>query len=67
MLASNLEKFNRTLLEEITENKFKGVLWCQERSPRKWRISLVAEIEDDKVKWNANELKWYSFNYPLNN
>ena len=50
-------------LEEVTDNKFEGALWCQERSPRKWTISLVAEIEDDKVKWNANELKWYSFKY----
>ena len=50
-------------LKELSDNKFEGVLWCQERSPRIWTNPLVAEIEDDKVKWNANELKWYSFNF----
>ena len=48
-------------LEEKTVNKFEGVLWCQERSPRKWTIPLIAEINDNEVRWNANDLKWYSF------
>jgi len=51
-------------LNEIETNKFEGTLLCQERSPRKWTVPLVAEIQGDKVKWNANELKGYSFKYP---
>jgi len=53
--------FNTIELEEISENKFEGVLWCQERSPRKWTIPILAEIHGDEVRWNANDLKWYSF------
>ena len=52
-------------LAEVSTNKFKGVLWCQENSPRKWTVPLVAEIHGDEVRWNANELKWYSFKYPV--
>ena len=52
-------------LTEVSTNKFEGVLWCQERSPRKWTNPLVAEIHSDKVRWNANELKWYSFKHPV--
>jgi len=51
-------------LTVVSTNKFEGVLWCQERSPRKWTVPLEAEIQDNIVKWNANELKWYSFKYP---
>ena len=48
-------------LEKVSENKFEGVLWCQEQSPRKWTIPLLAEIHGDEVRWNANDLEWFSF------
>jgi hypothetical protein len=48
-------------LEEVSEGKFQGVLWCQERSPRKWTIPLLAEIIGNEVRWNANDLEWYGF------
>jgi hypothetical protein len=53
--------FDGIELEEKTKDKFEGSLICCERSGRRWKVSLFAELHENEVVWNANDLGWYSF------
>jgi len=57
--------FDGIELEEKTKDKFEGSLICCERSGRRWKVSLFAELHKNEVVWNANDLGWYSFHLEI--